>query len=218
MRTSSNIYQDLSFRDELRRKFLHVVALIIPLCITFLGKIPSLWILIPLSSVALFFEIARVRSEKAASFIYYFFGSIMRESEKPEIGSPVVINGATWVVLSATILTIIFPVHIACASLAMFMLGDAAAALVGKKMGRIQWPRSKKTLEGSFSFLVISGLTLFLFGILNWYHTLLIAFIATLLEVIPIPINDNVRVPILVATVIFILLQSLGTPGLHLFL
>lgn len=194
---------DISYQSELKRKFLHLLALIIPFCVYLLGKEISLWILIPLSSLALAIEIARVRLERVSNFIYRFAGPIMRTEEKPPLGSPIVINGASWVVISATLLTLIFPVYIACASLSMFMLGDAAAALVGRKFGRLHWPNSKKTIEGSIAFLLTAGTTLLLFNFLPWYFVFLVTGIAMLLEVIPIPINDNVRVPILAGFVIF---------------
>lgn len=141
----------------------------------------------------------------------------MRKSEMPPIGSPIALNGATWVMISATVLTILFPIDIACSSLAMFMLGDAAAALIGRKLGRTHWPHSKKTLEGSLGFFIVSGLTLQAFGVLSWYETALVAFIAALLEVIPIPINDNIRVPLLVASLLFVLERYLWGMDVSLF-
>ena len=218
MSDSDKLTPEISYRSELQRKFLHLIAIVIPVATIWLGKSLSLWILIPLSLVALGSELARVRSEKAAAFIYGVFGSIMRSEEKPPVGGPVVINGATWVMLSATLLTLIFPVHIGGAALAMFMLGDAAAALIGRKLGRLHWPRSRKTLEGSLGFVVVSGLTLALFGLIEApLILLLVAITAALLEVLPIPMNDNVRVPILIALLLFLLLRMDGDTTLRLF-
>lgn len=208
---------DISYLSELKRKFLHLLALIIPFCIYLIGKEKALWILIPLSTLALILEVARVRVQSIANIIYLIAGPIMRTEEKPPLGSPVVINGASWVVISATILTIIFPVYIACASLSMFMLGDAAAALVGRKFGKTHWPQSKKTIEGSGAFWAVSSLTLLLFNFLPWYYVILVSGVAMILEVIPLPINDNVRVPILVGFIIFGLEHVLGNTQPSLF-
>ena len=156
-----------------------------------------------MSTLALILEVARVRSKAISKLIYKLFGPIMRAEEKPAIGSPVVINGASWVILSATLLTIIFPVYIACASLSMFMLGDAAAALVGRKFGKVHWLKSPKTIEGSIAFFVVAGVTLILFNILPWYVALIVSSTAMVLEVIPLPFNDNVRVPILTGFLIY---------------
>ena len=182
-----------------------------------LGKETSLWILLPLSILAVIMEVARVRSKHVARFIYSIFGSIMRPEEKSAMGSRITINGASWVIISAALLALIFPIYIASASLAMFMLGDAAAAIWGRKFGRTPWPKSKKTLEGSFAFLVIAAVTLSLFNILAWYFVLLVAFVAMLLEVLPIPVNDNVRVPIIAGFMIFFLEKGLKNPDLTLF-
>ena len=208
---------DISYQSELKRKFLHLLALIIPLCITLLGKEKSLWILIPLSTLALIIEVARVRIHSIARLIYAIAGPIMRAEEKPALGAPIVINGASWVVISATLLTIIFPVYIACSALSMFMLGDAAAALIGRKFGKNHWPRSPKTLEGSLAFFVVAGLTLVLFNIMPWYFALLVSGIAMLLEVIPLPVNDNVRVPILAGFVILGIEYMIGNTQPSLF-
>lgn len=141
----------------------------------------------------------------------------MRNEEKPEIGSPIVINGASWVLFSATLLTIIFPVHIACASLSLFILGDAAAALVGRKFGKRRWPLSHKTIEGSIAFFIIGAACLTLFNFLPWYFVFLVSGLAMLLEVMPIPINDNVHVPILTACAIFSIEYAYGNPQPSLF-
>ena len=127
----------------------------------------------------------------------------MRNEEKPPLGSPIAINGATWVLISATLLTVIFPIHIACATFSLFILGDAAAAIVGRKFGKTHWPRSKKTVEGSSAFFILSVLTLVFFNFLSWPAIILVSIIAMTLEIIPLPINDNVRVPILTGFVIF---------------
>ena len=208
---------DISYLSELKRKFLHLLALIIPFCIYLIGKEKALWILIPLSTLALILEVARVRVQRIASLIYFMAGPIMRTEEKPPIGSPIAINGASWVVISATLLTIVFPVYIACASLSMFMLGDAAAALVGRKFGNLNWPQSKKTIEGSLAFWVISGVTLLVLNFLPWYAAILVSGIAMILEVLPLPINDNVRVPILVGFIIFGLEHVFGNTQPSLF-
>lgn len=194
---------DISYQSELKRKVLHLLALIIPFCIYYLDKEKSLWILIPLSTLALILEVARVRSKAISDLIYKLVGPLMRDEEKTALGSPVVINGASWVMLSATLLTIIFPVYIVCASLSMFILGDAAAALIGRKFGKMHWPGSPKTIEGSIAFFLVAGVTLIWFNVLPWYVALIVSCTAMLLEVIPLPFNDNVRVPLLTGLFIY---------------
>jgi dolichol kinase len=103
--------------------------------------------------------------------------------------------------------------YVSCMALSLFMIGDAAAALVGISMGRIKI--GKKSLEGSLacflSCIVLSyGLFPFLPGLLDrWGGTLLLpvvlvtAAMVTIFELVPlriarnIVINDNLAVPVI---------------------
>ncbi len=188
------------------RKSLHLLALVIPIGMLFLGKNTSLLLLVPFCLLALFLEVARVKSSKIARFVDYVFGTMMRPEERPPLGSPVVIKGATWVLFSSTLLVLIFPVKIAAVSMIMFMLADAAAALVGRRFGKFNWGSSSKTMEGSLAFFVVAMTALLFFDILAWPECLLVAFVAMLLELTTGPINDNVYVPVCTAGLISIVL------------
>ncbi len=184
----------------------------------YLGKYTSLCILVPLCMVAIFLEVARVKSHRIANFVDQIFGRMMRASERPAIGAPVAINGATWVLLSATLLVFIFPKHIAAVSMIMFMTSDAAAALVGRRFGRFKWIGTTKTMEGSLSFFVVAILVLLLFDVLSLLECTLVAVVAMTLEIIPLPLNDNLYVPLGTASLIVFLLKFMHKEPLLLFL
>ncbi len=178
----------------------------------YLGKEVSLIILIPLSLSAVFIEFLRVRSELVARYVDIIFASMMRPGERPAVGAPMVINGATWVLLSATLLTLLFPIDIASVSLGLFMICDAGAALVGRRFGKHHWGASRKTIEGSIAFFVLALVgfavldfsSLFLFP-MPW--SILVALAATLLEVLSVRLNDNVFVPLCIAGLLYLLVQ-----------
>ena len=206
MLENSQTPTEIPYKAELMRKSLHLLALVIPVGMFFLGKTNSLLILVPLCLLALFLEVARVKSSKIAALVDIVFGSMMRPQERPSIGSPVVINGATWVLLAATLLVFIFPVNIAAASMITFMLADAAAALIGRRFGRIKWGKLDKTVEGSFAFFVVAFVSILFFDPLNWIEAVIIAACSALLELVPLSLNDNLYVPLFTATLISILL------------
>ena len=185
-----------------------MLALVVPLTMAWLGKTGALALLAPTTVLALAGDVLRVRSVWFARLIERIFGFMMRAEEQPPVGGPITLNGATWVLLSATSLTVVFPIRIAASAFAMFMLSDAAAALVGRRFGRIHWGRSPRTVEGSLAFLVVGlGIMLLLApysGIVFWVGAVSVVA-ATLAEVPAGPFNDNLRVPMVAAAVIFVL-------------
>jgi dolichol kinase len=197
--------QEIPYAAELQRKALHLLALVVPFGISLLGKSISLLILIPAALLALAADYFRARSEAFARVVGIIFGSMMRRDEVPTVGGPVSINGATWVLVSAALLAFVFPIRIAVPAFVMFMVCDAAAALVGRKWGRIHWGRSRRTVEGSLAFLV-TGLTIMAFfpSIPFWIAAISV-ICAAIAEAAPRPFNDNIRVPFVAALVIILL-------------
>jgi dolichol kinase len=197
--------EPIPYREELKRKAIHLLALVVPLGMALVGKLWSIYLLVPLALLAVTADVLRVRSEAFARFIYRIFGSMMRTEERPPIGGPVTINGATWVLLSAASLALIFPIRIAVPAFTMFMLSDAAAALVGRRFGRLHWGNNPRTVEGSLAFLV-TGLVVMAFfpNIVFWIGAVSVVA-GALAEALPRPFNDNLRVPLVAAAVIFLL-------------
>ncbi len=194
---------ELPYSDELKRKALHLLALIIPLFMWFAGRTVSMVVLGVVALIAVGADVLRVRSERFAGTIYRFFAVMMRPEECPAVGGPVVLNGATWVILSATLLVIIFPLEIAIISFTTFMLADAAAAIVGRRFGRHQWRHTTRTVEGTAAFLAVGFAVMLLFGwTFGWIGVL--AVVAGAAAEIPYrPLNDNIRVPLVIGTVLY---------------
>ena len=202
---------DLPYSGELYRKGLHLIALVLPAAVVILGKPDALYGLVPLALLALTVDFIRSKSGVVNRFIDRFFGWMMRERERPGVGEPPAFNGATWVVTSMAVLTILFPVDVAVVAFCIFMLGDAAAALIGRKFGRTRWGRAGCTVEGSLAFLVTGliaaiviaapGLGIAPFSI-TWAALLLGTAAATILEATPLPLNDNIAAPLGTALVI----------------
>lgn len=195
----------LSYAGELKRKGLHVLALIVPLGMLWLGKPTALMLLVPLSLLALTLDILRVRWQPVATVIDRIFGSFMRAEERPPLGGPIVINGATWVMVSATILLAIFPIGITVPAFVSFMLGDAAAALVGRKFGRLTWGSGNKTIEGSLAYLVCGIAVMLIYPIPVLWIGIVSVTAGMFAELMPGPFNDNIRVPFITAVVFFTL-------------
>ena len=169
-----------------------------------LGRETSLLFLVPLTAVAISLDIARFYSDRCARVINAIFGSMMRPDEwESQIGFR--LNGATWVLVAACLLTALFPVQIAAPVFATFMVADAAAAITGRLFGRHNWKGSTRTLEGSLAFFAVSVLLLLLFPAVGLFAAFLAALVGSFAEAATFPLNDNVRVPVIMALVIWIL-------------
>ena len=196
----------LPFGHELLRKGTHVLALAIPAGMMILGKAGALAVLIPLSVVAVSADVLRTRQGRFARFIDRGFGIMMRPEEWTGTTSRPVLNGATWVVLSATLLTLAFPIDAAAPGLASFMIADAAAAVIGMRWGRHHWKGTPRTMEGSVAFATAAFLSLLLLppGSLPIEACALASLIGAALEIPNWPVNDNIRVPFAMTAVLIL--------------
>ncbi len=199
------VQDELSFRGEVRRKALHLLALVVPLFMAWAGRELSLWVMLPLSLLAVTGDVLRARAPLFRRFIDRSFGFMMRKSERPPLHGPIRINGATWVLISAVLLTFVFPIQIAVPAFAAFMVADAAAALVGRRWGKTKWGPGPRTVEGSGAFVVTGIAAMALFPSVSIWTACITAPIGAVAEIFPRPFNDNLRVPFVMAAVLYLL-------------
>ena len=191
--------REIPYRAELIRKAIHLLALVLPAGMWFLDKEKALLFLIPFALIALLGDVGRVHLRWWHNLVSKAFSWIMRPEEVQPLGGPIRINGATWVCLSALLLTLVFPGKTGAAALAMFMVADASAALVGRKWGRHHWGDSKKTIEGSVAFFITGTLILFAFPGIDMVRAACAGGLAAALEILDRPLNDNIQVPFMIA-------------------
>jgi len=194
----------LSLRRELGRKTIHLVALILPLGMVVL---PHGWALLVLTIGALLGvagDVLRSQSVAFARLIERVFGPLMRRAEQPPVGSGIVLNGATWVLLSAVLLLVVFPARVGALALALFMVADAAAALVGRRYGRTSWRISTRTLEGSAAFVGVGLCLVAVMPTLSFAAGAGVVGVGALTEALPRPFNDNLRVPFAMAATLLV--------------
>lgn len=191
-----------SYTAELGRKALHLLALIIPLGMWGLGTPLALYVVGACALVAIFADVSRAYSSVFNEWIRWLFGPLMRVDELPGVGKGVTFNGATCVLVGATLLALIFPLRVAVPVLTMSMLADAAAALVGRRLGRHPWGPLSATVEGSAAFVVTGLAVMSGFSFLAFGPAVVSVLVAAVVEAVPAPINDNIRVPLMAAVVL----------------
>ena len=127
------------------------------------------------------------------------FGSLLRRREFSSL------TGGSYLLLASVTTILIFDdPGVFIAAISFLAIGDTVAAIVGLSVGRVKVFR--KSLEGSLAGLIGCLLVAFIVSILPdkslpFRIALWGALAATLVEALPIEVNDNVVVPILSATV-----------------
>lgn len=179
-------------RQEIQRKSIHLIAnSLIPIAYLVFG-IPKMWMsaLLGLASITfIIIDLGRSRHIWISNIFRKFFNGMMRSHELD--GK---LTGASYVLIGAFITVTIFTKEIAIVALLFASFGDTFAALIGKKIGKIKiW---NKTLEGTIAgFLACILITWFIPG-LPTLVKFIGAFSAMFIELIPIRIDDNLRIPI----------------------
>ena len=178
--------------SELSRKAIHLSNIVIPIgyLYIFKDKIDMLIILSILLTFCFFIEIARGGNKIASTFFYRYFIFMMRDDEQK--GK---LTGATWVFVGALFTILLIPTPFSILALLFLSVGDSFAAIIGTQFPLIKL--GKKTMSGSIAGFIMCVSVGLIVDINISYETLFFgAFMAMLIELIPIPIDDNVRIPI----------------------
>jgi dolichol kinase len=176
-----------SLRRELYRKSIHVGSVAVPLLVWVLPREVGLALLGGAVAVALMVEWARFRVRWAR---YHFLRAtrlMLRPHERTRLA------GATWMAIAYLLALALFPRSIAVAAMLFNGLGDASAALVGKRWGRhrVSWGKS---WEGMGAALAVNLAVALLVPGIPIAAAIAGAAVAALLEFLPLPIDDNPRV------------------------
>ncbi len=187
-----------TLRHETRRKTVHLALVVLP---AWLYAAPAAWRLRGLLLafvLGLGLDVLRLAWAPLGSRLTPRLGSSLRPGEERGL-----VLGAHFLTLSAVLLGACTPPAIGATALGFAVLGDAAAALVGRAFGkRRAWGKS---LEGSLAcFATCAGLgAILLPG--RPLAALAGAGVATLVEALPLPVDDNLSVPLLSAAALLLL-------------
>ncbi len=181
--------------SEAQRKTLHIAFIVLPLLLLFewlpwpRGKVEWRWTLIGLTVTAIAADVIRIHDHRVRGFFIRFFGGLIREHERFNL------LGSTYLLLAALLAVEMFPQRVAAAALGFTILGDGVAALVGRGWGRTRFFR--KSVEGAVGGLVAclawAGF-LAAAGVLPWSVVVVGALVASLVEFLPIPLDDNLGI------------------------
>lgn len=179
-------------RRELARKAIHVSSTAVPLLVWLVPRPVAVAVLVPVAALALAIDVARHRIRPVRYHFLRRTRTLLRPHERRGLA------GATWMALAYAAALLLFPKPVAVAAMLFNGLGDAAAALVGKRWGRRRtaWGKS---WEGFAAGLVVDlgvglGAWTLAPGAVPLAGAVLGALVAATVEFAPLPMDDNVRV------------------------
>lgn len=188
-------------QQELFRKAIHVFTnSLIPLAYLFFN-IPRIWMAILMGTASVVFVIidfGRTRNGWLSKIFGKLFNGMLRSHELD--GK---LTGASYVLIGSFLSVVIFPKEIAVLALLFTAIGDTAAALYGRKFGKLRiW---NKTLEGSIAGLIACIIITLFFPQVPNIIKFSGAFAAMFIELLPTNIDDNLRIPLFSGFVMYIL-------------
>ena len=188
-----------SFRRELARKAIHLSSAAVPIALAFgIDRRLALLMLGVLVVAAIAVEAARALSPATASRFDSLFLPLLRAYESRRL------TGATWLLVAMFAAVLFFPRDVAIVATWAAAVGDAAAALIGMRFGRLRSPRDGKSLEGSVACLLATLAGAVWLAHLGPASALLAAVMATVAERIPWPHDDNIRIVAVVGVVMML--------------
>lgn len=198
--------QTENFKNEIYRKLIHLSSIWIPAMLLIKGKQVTLMVTFILLIVMGIFETLRHKKGMVGNIVEKF-SIIFRKSELAGT-----ITGASYFLLACFLVTLFFPIFIAVMSLLVLIISDTAAAIIGKKWGKVKF--NNKTLEGSSAFFIsaviicILGKLFFSGAVISFAAIIVSCFGTTLFELFAknFKVDDNLLIPLSFASLMQILI------------
>lgn len=174
---------------ESARKLIHLVGGLIPLLYLILNltKLQALLILGTLAIPFVGADLLRFWRPAVNRWFCFLFQGAMRPGEEGRL------TGATYYFLACWLTIFMFDRTIAIAALLILACADTAASVVGQAIGGYRIGQ-RKTLAGTVAFLTTACLVMLPFFPLA--TSFVVASIAAVTEVLPLPVDDNVTIPL----------------------
>ncbi len=178
---------------RLERRVFHLVsASVLPLG----ALIVPVWLVVSVAAlgvtVAVVLELARSRSAALNDWFLAHFSVLLKREERGRW------LGSTYLLASTLVAFLAFDKYVAILALLFLAVGDPFAAVIGERLGRIKIGR--KSLEGTLGFmvasLVVGGLVVGGGADIPFSAVLLGAAVGALIELVALPPDDNLTVPL----------------------
>lgn len=186
----------MKWLNETLRKSVHLSSLVIPFSYRYIlgfeNRRLTFSLLLAALVISMVMEFHRFWQKSFRKTFHRIFGRILRKHELKDF------TGATYLLFASMLCVAFFEPIIASAAIAFLSIGDTFAALIGMNFGRRKFLGSHKSLEGSLACFV----SCLIFGLLwlgNPWQALIGALAATIAELGKIPLDDNIKIPLISA-------------------
>lgn len=171
-------------------------GLVIAILLHIYPRLTALCTLTAATAAFLCLEITRLRLPTLNQYFLSWFTPLLRKQESSKL------TGSSYFLIGSLATAILFPREIAFLAILFLSFGDPAASIVGAWRGRIKlWD---KTVEGSIACLVvcllIASMAAFIFKSPPPIVIVVGAFFATIAQLLPLSLNDNITIPLASAT------------------
>jgi dolichol kinase len=196
----------IEYRHEIVRKGIHLFSLSIPIIYFFISKQFALCLLLPVTAAFIIVDTARYYIPIVSRWFYKWFGWLLRRHETDEKRKR--LNGASNVLIAASLSVIIFPKVIALTAITILIISDTTSALIGRRFGKHRF--FAKSLEGSLAFFISAVIVVFIMPKIDrlpmeYVVGIIASIVGTIVEALPIKIDDNLTIPLSVGFALWIL-------------
>ncbi len=191
--------RSLPSKHSMLREAIHASGFFVPIIAGLIGIYPVVLMICVVSALYFLSELSRMNRKNLP-----VISAITRNA-----ASPAELYGFAaaplYFAIGILITLVIFPAPVNGASIAIFTLGDSTASLFGGLISKKPLPFNKgKTIEGSlagFFFAFLAG-AFFVSPVL----ALIGAAVAMAIESLPLPINDNIAIPLCTGLALMLML------------
>ena len=188
----------LSYKYEVYRKIIHILSIVFPITYIFIHNNNYFTIIIlALTILLIIIDYFRNTNNLIKIFFNYILSNVVRDYEQDEF------LGATYMMLSFSLITFLFPKNIVITSMFILSLSDTIAAIVGIKFKKIILVNNK-SLEGTISFILITILILINLN-LSLINLVIISIILGLVELLSPTRYDNFTIPLISSILLYII-------------
>jgi dolichol kinase len=185
---------------EKKRKALHFSSSWVPIVYYLIPEHVGKAALLAAAAVFLALDVLRLNVPRVSEAFNRVFGEMVRKHESSTL------LGSTSMVISALLAVYCFEKNVAVAAMLFLTVGDSMAGLMGTRYGKTHI--FGKTLEGSLACFAVCVLVVTIMPGIPFAAGIAGAFVATLVEVLPIPLDDNFRIPLSAGFMIQLLMPS----------